>query len=205
MAVVRPVSACLALALLAGCASLQANRAADCDIGKTSAARADSPPDLSGSYRLVMTATAGHARGGRVRGTLTLARRPGPQPSRGMLGIPIDLAREQPFFGTASISLRAVGAVTMGTLASADPLAPGAAINVETDDHDRPVLALGLGSERNDQRSFIMDGALTEMRIRRVGPRGFSGGWTASSGYTTYHAAGTFCAVRTGRPDPRIR
>lgn len=132
-----------------------------------------------------------------TQGLLSLAKRPSPQPAKGLFGSDIDLAAVQPFYGTSTIALDSVGAMTEGTLSSTDPLAPGAAIRLGSDEHGRPTVELGLGSVENDVRTFMNDGSITDMRIERIGPGGFSGRWHAALGYSTYRASGSFCAVRT--------
>lgn len=88
--------------------------------------------------------------------------------------------------------------MTMGSLASADSLDPGAAIVVTTDRTRRRVLELSLGSGNNDHGRMILDGTMTPMLIERAGPEGFAGHRETYDSYTTYHAAGTFCATRIG-------
>jgi hypothetical protein len=181
----------LAATLLAACASLPPTQPAACPPPRT-AANPDSLPDLSGTYRLVMVESTRHRS---TQGMLSLVKRSSPQPGKGLFGSDIDLATSQPFYGTSTIVLDSVGAMTEGTLSSTDPLAPGAAIT-RGDENHRPTVELGLGSVNNDLRTFMNDGSTTDMRIERIGPRGFSGRWHAAFSYTTYRAAGTFCAVR---------
>jgi|GEM_PF-2609805 len=193
----RPASALVTLSLaatfLGAFASLPPAPAVACR-PPDSAANPKSLPDLSGTYRLVLVESTPKNR--TTQGMLSLARRPSPQPAKGMLGSDIDLAAVQPFYGTSTIALDSVGAMTEGTLSSTDPLAPGAAITLAYDQRDRPRIELGLGSVSNDARTFMNDGSITLMWIERIGPRGFSGRWRAALGYSTYHAAGSFCAVR---------
>jgi hypothetical protein len=159
---------------------------------------ASSPPDFTGRYRLVMAATEGPKQGRIARGTVTLRRLHGPIPMPKVTGGTYDYATVHPFYGTAAIDLAAVGATTMGSLSAADSLAPGAAIEVITGRGNHPVLELSLGSGNNDHGKLILDGAITPMVIERAGPDGFTGHWDAYYSYTTYHAAGTFCATRIG-------
>jgi len=187
------VALSLAATFLGACASLPPAPTVAC-LPPDSAAKPKSLPDLSGTYRLVMVESTPKNR--TTRGMLSLAKRPSPQPAKGLFGSDIDLAAVQPFYGTSTIALDLVGAMTEGTLSSTDPLAPGAAITLAFDDRDRPMVELGLGSVRNDVRTFMNDGSITLMRIERIGPAGFSGRWRAALGYSTYHAAGSFCAVR---------
>jgi hypothetical protein len=187
------VALLLAATLLGACASLPPARAVACP-PPVSAANPKSLPDLAGTYRLVMVESTPKNR--TTQGLLSLAKRPSPQPAKGLFGSDIDLAAVQPFYGTSTIALDSVGAMTEGTLASTDPLAPGAAITLGGERH-RPTVELGLGSVNNDVRTFMNDGSITEMRIERIGPGSFSGRWHASVGYSTYRAAGYFCAVRT--------
>jgi hypothetical protein len=188
----------LAAALLGACASLPPARTVACP-PPDSAANPKSLPDLAGTYRLVMVESTPKNR--TTQGLLSLAKRPSPQPAKGLFGSDIDLAAVQPFYGTSTIALDSVGAMTEGTLSSTDPHAPGAAIT-RGSEHGQPTVALGLGSVRNDMRTFMNDGSITLMRIERIGPHGFSGRWRASVGYSTYRAAGSFCAVRIGTPVP---
>lgn len=186
-----------AVLLAGGCASARPVPVAGCP-SFLQPVDASSPPDFTGRYRLVMVATEGPKQGGIARGTVTLRRLHGPIPMPKVTGGTYDYATVHPFYGTADIDLAAVGGMTMGSLASSDSLAPGAAIDVTTGRANHPTLELSLGSGNNDQGKMILDGSVTPMVIERAGPAGFAGHWDAYYSYTTYHAAGTFCATRIG-------
>jgi hypothetical protein len=151
--------------------------------------------ELSGEYRLVFIGTSGAGRSKRAEGVLRLW----PRPTEFRPVLALDLTpmpdRSEPLYGATSADIAAVGAYTEGSLASEDPEAPGVALRVSTIG-DRVEMTLRFGAEKNRRDRWILDGAMLESQVLEAGRNGFSGVWSASLGYTTYHSGGHFCAVR---------
>lgn len=128
---------------------------------------------LKGNYRIEMIADGpGKAR---VSGTLTLWNN-----------------HEQyiPLLGRAHIALDSVGAAYMIPLGSFD-----------AERHDVFAFKSAEGLQLTVGRPVVrggkmFDGAGTDLLVRARSATGFSGSWSASSGPTSYHAEGYFCATR---------
>jgi hypothetical protein len=190
----------LLAAAVAACAPLSRYPApSDCRPTRATLPRDATAAGLGGHYNLVFVATEGERRGRVERGRMVLL----PRDSAGAIiytrRAPHLNARE-PYFGTAEIALDSLGAYTHGTLSSTDPRQPGIAIwEYHWDRADEPTsirLIVGSGATRRDVITF--DGPYVDIQVRELTPGGFRGVWEASSGHTTYRAAGYFCAARIG-------
>ena len=184
-----------AAALLASCAHVGARAGADAACqppGDGPLPRDASTALLRGDFALTLVATAGPRAGWSVTGRLSLV----PQDSalRQVEGA------AQPLRGTAAITLEAVGAERLGDLAAAAPDAPGVAVYEQRAGDGTPTVVIRFGNESNARGPQPMDAGHTSGFVRRIGPDGFSGGWSSSAGSTfpPRHAEGYFCAVRTG-------
>jgi len=156
---------------------------------------------LTGEYRLRLVATAGPGAGNTADGLLRL------QPYEGALrhsthplGIP-DSTTYYPLFGSVSIDLAPVGAVTAGDLQSLDPMRPGVAV-VERHgggpDAGSASITIRLGSEANRRDVLRFDGGYTALRVRRIADRGFAGSWVSGGAAAGEQSQGYFCAVEAG-------
>ena len=192
MRIIAPLLALLLEALL-GCASMGSSRAAMCS-APTTKSFVDLP-DLTGIYEVEFIATSGERRGKRVRGKLELkARDSVTSILYGLGGQPNSRVRE-PYFGYMTVDLASVGAFTEGSVASRDSQAPGVTVRSWSDRAEGQT-EFRFGSDANRRDRFILDGAYVGTDLLEATSARFAGKWSASLGYTSYHAAGFFCGRR---------
>jgi hypothetical protein len=177
----QAISSCRVLALLLASAAMLSNtppaaaQSGSCTRPSASITLSDIAVDsLAGTYRIEMIADV--PRRARVEGTLTLWK---------------NYEEHIPLLGRAHIALDSVGATYMIPMGSFD-----------RERHDVFALNFSDGLQLIVGRPVVRggkmnDGAGTELLIRGTTATGFVGTWSASSGPTTYRAAGYFCAVRS--------
>ncbi len=177
--------------LLAGCGGANAGQS-DPKPCAPVAATADSTVDasrLGGEFVLHLVATSGDKQGGSSGGPLKLM--PHDSAHR-RLELPDGSSSStytHPLYGTATVDFGAVGAVTPGDPASADPASPGVLVI------ERPgQVMLRVGSEANRSGVRRFDGAFTVLRVQQVTDAGFAGTW--ESGVNLDKSGGHFCATR---------
>jgi hypothetical protein len=105
-----------------------------------------------------------------------------------------------PLYGSAELDLAAIDAVRVGSISSNDPAAPGVLVierHERAGQPPRAEITLRLGSEANRRDRQRVDGGYTALRVRELGPSGFSGTW--ASGLLRERSAGYFCAVKGGK------
>jgi hypothetical protein len=157
---------------------------------------------IGGEYRLRLVATSGTKAGSAVDGTLRLQPQTGELRYRARAGA--DSSVVHPLFGAAELDLGAIDAVRVGSISSTDPAAPGVLVIERHERAGQPRRAeiiLRLGSEANRRDRQRVDGGYTALRVRELGPSGFSGTW--ASGLLRERSAGYFCAVRKNGKDGR--
>jgi hypothetical protein len=165
--------ACAATACRAPRAGLAAS---DCAAPASATLAADAPSDgLVGSFDLTVVALTGPRAGGRATGTLALMR------------------ADTLHYGSADIDLAPVGAVGSGTLATADPAAPGVRVFAVPGN-----VMLRLGADANNPREIRFEGSYTVLRVRQLDTTGMRGEW--ASGAVQEVATGYFCATRAPTP-----
>jgi hypothetical protein len=145
---------------------------------------------LDGDYLLLVVAQSGPRRGRAAHGPLHLARTDTlHRYYNNVLGQEWRRIGNHPLMGWTSLEGE-VGMATAGTpLDSRDSTFPGVVSNL---DSLRSGLRFMLGYRP------MLDGGGNEFVVTRVGANEFAGRWMSRLGYTTYAAAGYFCAVRVG-------
>lgn len=157
--------------------------------------------DLAGAYELTMAAESGPMAGATARGRLTLLAyrgplrqmaNPGGEPMEGVV---------TPYYGTTDIDVASVGAVRLGSAASADSLQPGVLFvqRYDPDTGTPATITLRVGADGNDRRATRFDGGYVALRVSHAAADRLLGRWV--SGVTAETASGYFCAVR-GAPAP---
>lgn len=150
----------------------------------------------AGTYRLRLVATSGEKTGATVEGTLNL--RPQHDSLRyrvTSLGVS-DTTTFSPFYGALHLDLATVGAVSVGSTASLDPMEPGVLVI----EHRRAEgqapgvqIIMRLGSEANRRDQQRVDGGYTALRVHQATPDRLAGTWASGAGLK--QSAGYFCAV----------
>ena len=150
----------------------------------------------AGTYRLRLVATSGEKTGATVEGTLNL--RPQHDSLRyrvTALGVS-DTTTFSPFYGALHLDLATVGAVSVGSTASLDPMEPGVLVI----EHRRAEgqapgvqIIMRLGSEANRRDQQRVDGGYTALRVHQATPDRLAGTWASGAGLK--QSAGYFCAV----------
>ncbi|HEX5962231.1 MAG TPA: hypothetical protein VFY42_00750 [Gemmatimonadales bacterium] len=107
-----------------------------------------------------------------------------------------DTTTASPFYGALHLDLATVGAVSVGSTASLDPMEPGVLVI----EHRRPEgqapgveIIMRLGSEANRRDQQRVDGGYTALRVQQASPDRLAGTW--ASGVSLEQSAGYFCAV----------
>jgi hypothetical protein len=94
------------------------------------------------------------------------------------------------------LDLATVGAVSVGSTASLDPMEPGVlVIEHPTAEGQAPgvQIIMRLGSEANRRDQQRVDGGYTALRVQQATPDRLAGTW--ASGVGLKQSAGYFCAV----------
>ncbi len=182
----------LALGLLAGCAAPRArpDPALACRPVDGALPPGASTAAMAGTYDITLVATGGARAGKAVSGRMELV----PQDSA---WVAVEGAQES-YRGTTDVVPDSVGAVQMGSLASADASAPGVAVYEQHAPSGAVTVVMRLGSASNARGPQPFDAGFTTLFVRRMTTAGFAGGWRSSAGSTfpIRQAEGYFCAVR---------
>ena len=101
----------------------------------------------------------------------------------------------EPYLGSTTVDLGAIGAFVPGSVSSTDSAAPGVVVRVWTDTNV-PQVQLLFGSQGNRRDIFTLDGAYMAGDILESTAIGLRGSWLSSIGHTTPGASGYFCARR---------
>jgi hypothetical protein len=152
---------------------------------------------LAGTYTLKLIATSGAKQGGTAEGTLWLQPQDSARRQVTRLGGARDSTLMHSYIGATDVDLDAIGAVSVGTTTSRDPLQPGVLfIERRAPPGSAPLteITVRLGSEANRTDRTRFDGGYTALRVRQLSPAGFAGSW--GSGVMREHSAGYFCATR---------
>jgi hypothetical protein len=167
-----------------------------CDPVTTELPATSSTEGWAGTYRLRLVATSGEKTGATVEGTLDL--RPQHDSLRyriSALGVS-DTTTTSPFYGALHLDLAKVGAVSVGSTASLDPMEPGVLVIEQRRAEGRAPgveIMMRLGSEANRRDQQRVDGGYTALRVQQATPDRLAGTW--ASGVGLVQSSGYFCAV----------
>jgi hypothetical protein len=184
------------LVATAACGRARAGHVAPSCTEPPTAPVAPLPPSLveqlAGDYEFIVIAKSGPRKGAVGRGRLHLELADDFNRYNGyFLKEPSRRAREQTLLGWTNLDAD-LGIATAGVpLDSHDHARPGVSSSLDT---LRSGLTLMLGYRP------MLDGGGNEFDVTRISPSEVAGRWSSSLGYTTYHAGGYFCAIRSPAP-----
>lgn len=180
----RAIARALALAALGAALAVPARSLAaqnnNCLAPRAGASTRGPFDQLTGSYMLIMYATAG-AQAGRISAGSLELRQPPPD-----AGAPAAM-----YVGAATVDMHRLGAKVTGLVLSRDPAAPGVTFDVG----DRGEGTLLFGSVRLRDKDGRLTVPLVAATVRELTARGMRGTWRGT-GAGAGDAAGYFCAFR---------